>query len=376
MKELRRILKIALVVSAVVTALASAVLCGTFRVIDAWERPVREGVTYYHYRGEIDSKPVHAYLLHVNASRPDLRIKPILAYDRVDRLETVVSMVRRTGALAAVNGSFFNRKSAAPYPVGFLMAEGRPVYFTSHTRSAFGMTGDRYPLFGYPKARGIVYLESQGRYINISGMNHPRKANTAVVYTSEYGERTRTNSSGREVVVEDGVVTALRVGDSAIPRNGFVLSLHGTAKKRFDDFSPGDMAGYYFIVEDRWVNAVDIVTGGPLLLYKGMLGKHQDMVEKLYKGTRSRIPQTAIGAFPDGRMALAVVDGRQKKYSVGMTYMELAEFLYRLGVVNAVGMDGGGSSTMVIGDSIVNKPSDGGSRAVNNAIGVFRAGSE
>lgn len=354
--------------------LAVPALAGVFRVDAAWNKAVHEGVMLYHYKGTVDNKPVHAYLLLVNAARPDIVVRPMLAYDRVDRLETVLSMARRHGAIAAVNGSFFNRVESAPYPVGFLMMRGRPIFHTGHKRSAFGMTRERWPVFGYPNAKGLVYLETRGRYVALTGMNRPRKDNDVIAYTSEFGERTRTNASGREVTVRGGAVSDIRAGDSPIPADGFVLSLHGAAKKYTELFAVGDRANYYFVVDDRWVTATDIVTGGPLLVAGGMPVYGAGQGEKLYRGVNGRIPQTAVGSLEDGSLVLAVVDGRQSRYSVGLTYAELAEFLLRLGVTEAVGMDGGGSSTMVVGGVVINHPSDGGLRRVNNGIGIMRAG--
>ncbi|MFH1539721.1 MAG: phosphodiester glycosidase family protein [bacterium] len=373
MKDRRGIGKPAALLALAFLLLAAPAPGAAFRVSGVWERPVHDGVVFYHYKGTIANQPVHAYLLLVNASRPDLRIRPMLAYDRVDRLETVPSMAKRYGALAAVNGSFFNRKESAPFPVGFLMVSGRPIFHTGHRRSAFGMTKDRSAIFGYPNAKGIVYIEASGRYVYLNGMNRPRKENDVIAYTVEYGDRTRTNEHGREVVVEKGRVTGIRVGDSPIPRDGFVLSLHGAARRHVDLFAVGERVSYYFVVDDRWVNTLDIVTGGPLLVTGGMVVRQAGLEEGLRKGHGGRIPQTAVGSMDDGRVVLAVVDGRRAGYSVGLTYDEFASFLARLGVTDAVGMDGGGSSTMVVGGEVVNRPSDGAPRRVNNGIGVLRA---
>jgi exopolysaccharide biosynthesis protein len=66
------------------------------------------------------------------------------------------------------------------------------------------------------------------------------------------------------------------------------------------------------------------------------------------------------------------VDGRQPELSVGMTLAELASLLIELGAVEAVNMDGGGSTAMVIRGRVVNSPSDlSGERAVGDALLVF-----
>jgi exopolysaccharide biosynthesis protein len=80
----------------------------------------------------------------------------------------------------------------------------------------------------------------------------------------------------------------------------------------------------------------------------------------------TRVPRTAAGISADGtRLVLLVVDGRRDGYSVGITEMELAEEMLRLGCADALNLDGGGSSTLVMKDDatglvkLLNRPSDG-----------------
>ncbi|HSP47007.1 MAG TPA: phosphodiester glycosidase family protein [Clostridiaceae bacterium] len=71
-------------------------------------------------------------------------------------------------------------------------------------------------------------------------------------------------------------------------------------------------------------------------------------------------PRTMIGYFEPGHYCFVTVDGRQKGYSVGMTLVQLSELAERLGCVAAYNLDGGKTSTMTFGDSIANKPVNGG----------------
>ena len=74
-------------------------------------------------------------------------------------------------------------------------------------------------------------------------------------------------------------------------------------------------------------------------------------------------PRTALGTDDGGRtLILVVVDGRQPGYSEGVSLNELAEMMRLLGADDAVNLDGGGSTTMVVA-----KP-DGGFRLINRPI--------
>lgn len=95
-----------------------------------------------------------------------------------------------------------------------------------------------------------------------------------------------------------------------------------------------------------------------------------------------RHPRTAAGIAARGRrLILAVVDGRQKPYSDGMSLRELANLMRALGAREAINLDGGGSSTMVYADPradgrlrLANRPSDKqGERAVGDALAIVNA---
>ncbi len=93
-----------------------------------------------------------------------------------------------------------------------------------------------------------------------------------------------------------------------------------------------------------------------------------------------RHPRTAVGISSNGkRLLLVVVDGRRASYSDGMTLRELANLMRALGARDALNLDGGGSTTMLIENpstrqlEIVNRPSDPqGERTVGNALAVVR----
>lgn len=90
-------------------------------------------------------------------------------------------------------------------------------------------------------------------------------------------------------------------------------------------------------------------------------------------------PRTALGLSGRGRyLHLVVVDGRQNGYSEGMSLFELAELMKELGCDEAINLDGGGSSVMILEDqegapAIMNRPSDRGTRPIPTMLAVKRA---
>lgn len=97
----------------------------------------------------------------------------------------------------------------------------------------------------------------------------------------------------------------------------------------------------------------------------------------------TRASRTAIGIKADGTVVMLMVDGRQAPYSVGMTMAEVAASMEALGCVQAVNLDGGGSSTFATqregepenettaGLTLRCRPSDGYERKVSNTIMVL-----
>ena len=100
---------------------------------------------------------------------------------------------------------------------------------------------------------------------------------------------------------------------------------------------------------------------GPLLIVNGEKTEMTDFSGGL-------APRTAIGQLGNGAVLLVVVDGRRID-SIGATYKDMQTILYANGAVNAIGLDGGSSTSMVYGGELINTPSEGDAgRLLPNAI--------
>ena len=114
------------------------------------------------------------------------------------------------------------------------------------------------------------------------------------------------------------------------------------------------------------------IGGGPLLIDGG---KFKDTyVQELFNGTSgiapdSDQPRTAIGVTADNKMITFVCEGRQMTEGVaGLTTADVASILLDLGCVEAINLDGGGSSCMLVNGKATIKVSDGSQRAVGSTI--------
>lgn len=116
------------------------------------------------------------------------------------------------------------------------------------------------------------------------------------------------------------------------------------------------------------------IGGGPVLLKDGKL-VNSWQAELLYgsgsddKMPLERHPRTAIGVTPGGLLILFVCEGRGMTEGVaGMTFEEEARLLAGLGCSDALNLDGGGSSCMLVSGQQTIKPSDGTQRPVASVV--------
>jgi len=114
----------------------------------------------------------------------------------------------------------------------------------------------------------------------------------------------------------------------------------------------------------------DILGGGPLLIRGGEIFIPID--EEVFFGTSipEVHPRTAAGITKDGDLILLLVDGRQL-VSRGVDLLELANILLNLGCIDAINLDGGGSSALVVNGKLLNRPAGTSTeREVMSAIAV------
>ena len=336
-------------------------------------RNVAPGVLLYHLDSPalVDPEgPISIWMLRLDSARVDLQAA--LANDEIMGTETVAGIAGRHKPIAAINAGFFLPNGD---PAGVMTIDGRLVSDTRRPRGAVGISRDAAGValvFARLRATASLVLEPKGHpavTVPINGIDTTRLRGQLMLFTPSYHADTDTAKGGLEWVVDRQPARVVsgphRAGKTRIPRRGFVLSFGGDAipeplalLKRGTHMSL-DVA--YEPVEGEptsWAAAQDIVGGAGLLIRDG-----RDIddwsIESFNQGfAENRHPRTMIGTSADKTIWLVTVDGRQSERSVGMTLVELRTLAKRLGLTNALNLDGGGSTTMWVQGEVINGPSD------------------
>ena len=307
----------------------------------------------------------------VIADHEKYQLRQILAKNQVHGRATVSQMTKNLNDIAIINASYFMPSGSL---IGVTKLDGEIIGIDEFYRSAIGIYDDGSTVFGRVRYQGEI--DFYGDKIPINYVNWERGENALVVYNSYFGATTGTNNFGVEIVVEDGVITNIFYdkGNNAIPAGGYIISAHGTATEFFKTARLYDeiKIDQQILSEDADFNSIPNVIGaGPRLVMDGNIFITAD-AEKFPADIRvGRAPRSAVGVTAYGDYIFAVVDGRQA-HSKGCTLQEWAEILLNeFGAFNAINLDGGGSTELIVKDKLVNKPSDGRERMVGNALVIL-----
>ena len=353
------------------------------------------------YRYDWDVETCVLYVAEMSRHEPTLHFEVALANAQVLGKETVRSMAdRRTQrgdrrVLVAVNGGFGVLGDMRGYG-GVLenlhVQDGELITHPTDTEACFGVTESGEFLSTPVEMKASVQI---GEHTLPLGCVNQRRLDGCQVtlYTPRLGESTHTNRRrGMEILISGlplpltpnyvhpyRVEDVSRDGNSTIPRDGAILwistRLKNSGVTEFDTGANGTLT--LTLSPPEW-NRVQHAIGGRLRLLKnGKINKilvDMHHAEKRHTpGKRASVlnlshePRTALGYNAD-TLFLIVVDGRQPKYSTGLTLYELASILIELGATEAINLDGGSSSTFVVNDAVINKPSGQREREVLNAV--------
>lgn len=324
----------------------------------------------FHYSIEAPSVPWTLEVVEVDLTVNTTTIETAKANDRLAGYEKPSSMAMRKSyenheVVAAINGDFYS----GGIPISTQIIKGEILKKPHTSREIFGFSSLKSMFIEKTNYDGKLHIN--GNEYSITDVNSSRRTDGLAYYNHYYGSSTGTNQYGDEATfkaidewVVNGQVRAVvldksSAGNMAISDSIFALSGHGTSRAIIADLAVGDTV----IVEHRLTSGTDdmveAIGGSKKFLNNGVIDGNWP----------ERHPRTAIGFNADTtKLYLVTVDGRQSS-SAGMKLTELGAFMKEIGAHDALNLDGGGSTAMVVHHNIVNSPSDGsGERSVSNAL--------
>ena len=310
----------------------------------------------------------------VIAAHENYKVRPVIANNRIQGCAALSKISKDYNEIAMINASYFERDGSI---IGILQIDDTLVSRGDYTRTAIGIKQNGQIVFGQVGYHGVFDIE--GREFTISGVNCDRPKDSIVLYNNKFGASTNTNNSGVELIIRNGVISSVMrgKGNNYIPSDGYIISAQGNSHELFRDVKVGDnvILDHELLFEDESFNdAVHIIGVGPRLVKDGQIYVTADE-EYFPDDIRvGRAPRSAFGVTKYGDYIFAVVDGRQA-HSKGCTLQEWADILINtFGAVDAINLDGGGSSELIVKKNIVNSPSDGRERPVGSALMIIPIG--
>lgn len=349
-------------------------------------RTVTSGVVETSEEQRTPAGPRRINVLNVDLTNANVRLGVVQQHNRLfGSGETLSSMATRTGAVAGINGDFFEINGTGD-SLGMVEINGQ-IWQSPGQAATLGVTSSGRLTLGPETFSGAVTVGDTSYSLAAVNRYGAASANHLTLFTPAFGAslplhkatlallQPATGSSTMSTVesIQAGVKRlpvlhdqkALVGGGSA----GAWLAAHlqrGARVKIDERITPDN-------------NLVQALGGGPMIIKNGAI--YQDPHPPFPGKTSASGPLTAIGITRDGKRALLVVcDGRRagsRHSSRGFTRAQMGTYLLAHGAYQAMLFDGGGSSEMVARlpgqhrASVINAPSEGRERKVANGLFLY-----
>ncbi|MEI3254298.1 MAG: phosphodiester glycosidase family protein [Candidatus Gastranaerophilaceae bacterium] len=321
-----------------------------------------DGVKHIRMVKYINSRPVKINIVEVNTKiNPNIEIAPQLASTNLKHRATIRTIASRNNSIAAVNGTYFKPQNGVP--LGTLMIDKKVYTGPIHNRVAMGIGKNEFKM---AQVQFNSTLKAGRQSLKIDNINQPRMLSTyTLLYTRDWGLTSPTPPKyGVNIAIQDNKITAISYGSTAIPENGYVIS---GPKAKLEPFFMAKKIELDIKMVPQWENIDHIISGGPYLIKDGEV--FIDVTAQKLGAITGKNPRTAIGYTAHNEFIMVTVDGREHAF-VGMTLGELARMMKGFGCINAMNLDGGGSTVMYVQGKVVNNPAQKGGIPISNALTI------
>ncbi len=334
-----------------------------------WARGVRWRQQYQN----IGTARFPVFSLEINPRQTGVKIRPILSNPPTDKgTAPLLQTAELSGTAAAINAGFFNRINRLA--LGAIRRDNKWLSGPILNRGAIAWN-DRGEFAIARLTLQETLITPTNQRLSISHLNSAYVQSGIGRYNPDWGT-TYTPFSDNEIVVTvvgDRIISqspSALAGKTAfpVPANGYILALRsdlsvatqlapGTLLRLETNTIPADFNRFPYILG-----------GGPVLLQNSRVvldAKAEGFSDAYVRQTAIR---SAIGRTAAGNLLIVAVHNRAG--GSGPNFAELAQILQQMGAVEALNLDGGSSTSLYLGGSLLDRPLSTAAR-VHNAIGIF-----
>lgn len=323
---------------------------------------IEKGIKHVRMIRFYNGKPVRINIVEVSQGvNENLVIEPAIASKTLAAKSKISSIADRNNAIVAINGGYFKPQTGVP--LGTLMISKKVYTGPIYDRVAMGIFDTGFDM-ARVQLKASVVTNNGG--LKIDNINQPRMLSThTIVYTPDWGEYSPPCPKyGKQLVISNGKLVSANYGSNRIPKDGFVIV---GSQKNLDTIVKAKKFKLDTKINPEWRDVNHIISGGPYLVKNGDI--YVDMTAEKLSSIGGRNPRTAIGYTRDNNLIMLTADGREGA-SIGLTLMELANLMKEFGCVNAMNLDGGGSTVMYIKGKVVNKPAVQGGIPLSHTLTI------
>ncbi|HLP36571.1 phosphodiester glycosidase family protein [Lacibacter sp.] len=292
--------------------------------VDSLFGSLPSSVHVYTTNDKIEGKPNIAYYLIADLKDRKLNFTTDTTYKR--RFTPQQFYEKNQQPLLVVNGTFFD--FATNRNLNAVIKDGKLVSYNVHTTALKGKDT-------------LMYMHT---FRSAIGISKKRKADVAWLYT---------DSTKKKALASQDNWNPRKDSLAFIPYE-WVSSFKVPRNKRFHK----EHHLFFEKIFRKW-KMQTAIGGGPVLIQKEEI-QITNNEERMFmdKAINDKHPRTAMGYTADGKLIILVVQGRMPGIAEGASLTQLAKLLLDLGCVEALNLDGGGSSCMLVNGKETIKPSD------------------
>jgi hypothetical protein len=291
-----------------------------WQLVDSFNKNLPKGIKVFYTNDSIDGKPNIAYYVEADLKNENLIFDVDTTYKRL--ITPAQFFEKNNKPHVVVNGTFFSFKTMQN--LNTVIKNGMPVAF--NTKSVRG--------------RGKDSVHQVEIFRSAIGIDKNRQADVAWIHSD--------SSQYNIYASEKPIVPFVQ------EHRNSVIKRHIRKNKKWKK--------KYF---DHW-NMQTAIGGGPVLLQNGDIHiANEEEMMFAGKAINDKHPRTAMGYTTDHKLIILVVQGRFPSIAEGATLVQEAQILKDLKCVEALNLDGGGSSCLLINGATTIMPSDKiGQRAI------------